>query len=332
MPKAGMQNLKMRLLRSLPGCNIMAKGIEQRLRHLNQALQLVHAAAGTCKAFVHWRCILRRDVDRLVDGSIVGHGSIVDLGSRISSTRVAPVWTAIKLLIAMGATSTAWAIPAWAHGVLVAPLTVFATLLGLLAAITNCFFCLGSLLPTWIAVKLLCLPHPGNASTPWQRQPCFSLEICQDLHRELLLFLELRGDEVPQPLGLAEVFEESAELLQIVTNLLALGSHAELHHLAGSEVWKGFHIGRVENGYSMQTYAVSGNAAHQPRFQMSTWSWDVVVKDLDLSANSTVSWREDSRASAWFRCNSSSFKVDKVNLQKGKRIIIEMRSWNNCTQ
>ena len=46
----------------------------------------------------------------------------------------------------------------------------------------------------------------------------------------------------------------------------------------------------------------------------STWLWDVVVKVWDLSAKSKVSWREDSLASSWFRCNWSSFSVDKLNL------------------
>lgn len=68
-------------------------------------------------------------------------------------------------------------------------------------------------------------------ATRWQCQPCFSLEILEDLHSELLLFLELGGDEIPEPLGLAEVFEELAEVGQIVTDLPTLAAHAELHHL-----------------------------------------------------------------------------------------------------
>ena len=55
-------------------------------------------------------------------------------------------------------------------------------------------------------------------------------------------------------------------------------------------------------------------------FYGSTWLSDVVLNCLDSFAKSKVSWREDSLARAWFRCNMSSFKVDKVNLQHDQQI------------
>ena len=62
----------------------------------------------------------------------------------------------------------------------------------------------------------------------------------------------------------------------------------------------------------------------------NTWLWDAVVKFWDLSAKSKVSWREDSRASAWFWCNWSSLKVGKLNLPQGWAMrLVEQRyvSW-----
>ena len=92
----------------------------------------------------------------------------------------------------------------------------------LLTAITKPFG-LERHLPTSVAIRWF--------ATSWQCHACLRLQLCQDLHSELLLFLKLGGDKIPQPLGLAEMLEELAEVGQIVTDLPALGAHAELHHL-----------------------------------------------------------------------------------------------------
>ena len=49
-------------------------------------------------------------------------------------------------------------------------------------------------------------------ATLWQRHLRSSLEVRHDLHGKVLLLLELRRNEIPEPLGLAEMLEESAEL------------------------------------------------------------------------------------------------------------------------
>jgi len=95
-------------------------------------------------------------------------------------------------------------------------------MLAILASIAKPFG-LGSHLPTLVAHCWL--------ATAWQCKSRFGLQVIEDLNSELLLFLKLGGDKIPQPLGLAEMLEELAEVGQIVTDLPALGAHAELHHL-----------------------------------------------------------------------------------------------------
>ena len=90
-------------------------------------------------------------------------------------------------------------------------------MLAILASIAKPFG-LGSHLPTLVAHCWL--------ATAWQCKSRFGLQVIEDL-----LVLELGGDKIPQPLGLAEMLEELAEVGQIVTDLPALGAHAELHHL-----------------------------------------------------------------------------------------------------
>ena len=97
------------------------------------------------------------------------------------------------------------------------------TMLAILAALAKKTFGLDGHLPTSVALCWLV--------TAWQCHACLRLQLCQDLHSELLLFLKLRGDEIPKPLGLAEMLKELAEVGQIVADLLTLTAHSELHHL-----------------------------------------------------------------------------------------------------
>ena len=64
--------------------------------------------------------------------------------------------------------------------------------------------CLGSSLATVIA--------RGRWLALWQGHARSCLEVSQDLHSKVLLLLELRCDEIPEPLGLAEMLQESTEL------------------------------------------------------------------------------------------------------------------------
>ena len=86
--------------------------------------------------------------------------------------------------------------------------------------------CLGRGLPTVIARGHWLALRQGNARS--------CLEVSQDRHGKVLLLFELRRDEISEPLGLAEMLKELAEVGQIVTDFLALAAHAELHRLRGS--------------------------------------------------------------------------------------------------